>query len=185
MACENLYKAMRDAARAIAPPWVNSLGHESHMFDYVEAFADTSTTPHYAWDVVRILRRAGYPADRLLEGVLEIFERVIAYRQACLEMSGNILFRMLTEENEKSGDLSIERHEFPQTNLGRALSELNDALEAEKDDDKMMYIGESMMLLQRAISDWEHDHAWSQRLAQAVFDSIRPGAAKTGYAAQT
>lgn len=166
MAADDLHKRVQDAARAIAPLKVDHLGKAFRMFGYVEA-EDLVTEPEYAWDVIRTAHRAGCPTENLREGVVQIYKRVIAYRRACLEMSEHLLSRLTDDE-----DVPIEAHEFPSTSLGRGIECLHEGLESEHERVELQTIGDSLRYLQNAISDWEHDHVWGQRLAHAIFESI-------------
>ncbi|MEM8608352.1 MAG: hypothetical protein AAGF92_14670 [Myxococcota bacterium] len=181
MAADDLHKRVQDAARAIAPLKVDHLGKESRMFGYVDADS-LDTVPAYAWDVIQTAHRAGYPTAQLREGVVELFRRVIAYRRACLAMSEHLLSRLTDGEG-----LPIEVQEFPSTSLGRGLECLYEGLETEDERIELRTIGDSLRHLQNAISDWEHDHVWGQRLAHAVFESLelpatsRANGSATGY----
>ena len=155
---ESPHDVMSKASQAI---WLPPDGRKARqMFRYVNN-ENTNTVPGYASDVAATLLRVGYPRTELAQSLLEIAQRVIDYRRACLDVSEQLLKRLQQGR-------PIELTEIPSTNLGKFLWEIHQVLHEESS----VAIEDACTYLSPAASDYEWDHEWDQRIANALTQSL-------------
>ena len=137
-----------------------ALESDDRLFRYLDpADMDTDAEPGFAHDVATIALAAGCPPKKLRAAILDVAEKVVAYRQATLSICEDLIKRM------RSGE-PIDDTEFPATAIGAALGELQEDRGRPEDLPNMLWH------LERAIHDWERDHESSRKVANALVRAI-------------